>query len=144
MATHSTRPKAALALAGSWLLTLSLSTLAVAVLLLSASNWHAVRDQLQQLSLWQSWISIAACAGLLVISRKKHSENQQEWAQGALLIYVIGGLLTALVLHHGVLTQFLAQHESLLRQAQVLVLLALHWLCAVLALRSLWRFRQAG
>lgn len=70
MAIHSTRPKAALALAGSWLLTLSLSTLAVAVLLLSASNWHAVRDQLQQLSLWQSWISIAACAGLLVISRK--------------------------------------------------------------------------
>lgn len=116
----------------------------MAVLLLSASNWHAVRDQLQQLSLWQSWISIAACAGLLVISRKKHSENQQEWAQGALLIYVIGGLLTALVLHHGVLIQFLAQHESLLRQAQVLVLLALHWLCAVLTLRSLWRFRQAG
>lgn len=70
MAAHSTRPNAALALAGSWLLTLSLSTLAVAVLLLSASNWHAVRDQLQQLSLWQSWISIAACAGLLVISRK--------------------------------------------------------------------------
>ena len=144
MTAHSPRPKAALALAASWLLTLSLSTLAVVVLLVSAGNWHAIRGPLQQLSLWQSWISIAACAGLLVISRKKHSEKQQEWAQGALLIYVLGGLLTALVLHHGVLTQFLAQHESLLRQTQVLGLLLLHWLCAVLTLRSLWRFRQPG
>ena len=80
---------------------------------------------------------------LLVISKRKHSETQEPWAQAA-LVFVMGGLLTALVLHYGLLPQWLAQTSALLKQAQMLVFMLLHWLCALLALRKIWLARKAG
>lgn len=139
MAAGSVSRKVALALSSFWLLTLSLSLLAAVALLVFSQNWHAVRGPLQQLSLWQSWISIAACAVLLAISRKKHDESQQPWAQGALLIYVLGGLLTALLWHHGVLPQWLAHATSLWKSVQLMGLLLLHWGCAAASVRHIWR-----
>lgn len=141
MAAGKASLRAPLALAGTWLVTASLSVLAVPVLVATVPYWHEVRGHLQQLGLWQTWISIAACVGLLVISRKKHSETEQSWAQGALLIYVIAGLLTAVILNYGVLPQFLAKSNSTGLQIQIAVLVLVHWLCAAISVRSLCRHR---
>ena len=43
----------------------------------------------------QTYISIAACACLLVLSKQKHAEKTEEWAQAA-IVFVILGLLLAL------------------------------------------------
>lgn len=142
MAAHTASFKAALILAGVWLLSASLSALAVPVLMASVPYWHEVRLHLQQLALVQTWISIAACVGVLAISRRKHSETEQPWAQGALLIYVVGGLLTAILLNYGVLPQFLAKSGSTGPQLQVLGLVLGHILCAGLAARSLCQHRK--
>lgn len=132
-----------LVLAGGWLLSASLSALAAPVLIATVPYWHEVRVYLQQLALWQTWISIAACVGLLLISKRKHSENEEAWAQGALLIFVLGGLLTAILLNYGVLPQWLVHASSGFKQLQVAALVLLHWLCACLTLRGLLQLRKA-
>lgn len=130
------------ALSGLWLLTASLSALAVPVLIASVPYWHDLRHYLQQQGLWQTWVSIAVCVGLLVISRRKHAETEEAWAQGALLIFVMGGMLTGILLNYGVLPQWLVQPASLIKTAQVLVLMVLHWGCALQTWRCLRRFDQ--
>lgn len=130
------------ALSGLWLLTASLSALAVPVLMASVPYWHDLRHYLQQLGLWQTWVSIAVCVGLLVISRRKHAETEEAWAQGALLIFIMGGMLTGILLNYGVLPQWLVQPASLIKTAQVLVLMVLHWGCALQTWRCLRRFDQ--
>lgn len=142
MASGTASLKWPLSLASIWLLTATLSVLAVPVMLATVPHWHTVRGHLAQLGLVQAWISIAACVGLLVISKRKHAENQEAWAQGALLIFVMGGLLTAVLLNYGVLPQWLVQPASWLKQVQVWVLMALHWGCAFFTVRSLLQFRR--
>ena len=141
MVASPTSFKVALALAGIWLVSASLSAVAAPVIIASVPYWHEVRGHLQQLGLVQTWISIAACVGLLVISRKKHSETEQTWAQGALLIYVLAGLLSAIVMNYGVLPQFLAKSNSTGSQIQMGALILLHWGSALMALRSLLKHR---
>ncbi len=77
-----------------------------------------------------------------MLSKRKHAETQEAWGQGALLIFVLGGLVTAILLNYGVLPQWWVKSASLLLMAQVLVLMVLHWLCALLTLRSLLNFRK--
>lgn len=144
MATDTTSLKAPLALAGVWLATASASALAVPVIVATVPYWHTVRVYLEQLGLWQTWISIAACLGLLMLSKRKHAETQEAWAQGPLLIYVLGGMLTAILLNYGVLPGWLVKPSSLWQTAQVIVILLLHWCCAWLALRSLRKSRAQG
>lgn len=131
-----------LALAGGWLLMASLSALAAPVLIATVPYWHELRLYLAQLALWQTWVSIAACVGLLSISRRKHAETEEGWAQGALLIYVLGGLLSAILLNYGVLPQWLIKSASLALTAQVLALMLVHWCCAWRTLRGLLKFRK--
>ena len=142
MAAGTPSLKWPLSLASLWLLTATLSALAVPVLMATVPYWHTVRAYLAQLGLWQTWISIAACVGLLVLSRRKHAENEEAWAQGALLIFVMGGLVTAILLNYGVLPQWLVQSSAGWKQLQVLVLMGLHWVCAALTLRSLLQYRR--
>lgn len=132
-----------LSLASLWLLTATVSALAAPVIIATVPYWHTVRVYLAQLGLVQTWISIAACVGLLVISRRKHAENEEAWAQGALLIFVMGGLLTAIALNYGVLPQWLVRSASMALTAQVVVLLVLHWCCACWTLRGLLKFRKS-
>ena len=142
MAAGTPSLKVPLSLASLWLLTATASALAVPILLATVPSWHVVRGHLAQLGQWQTWISIAACVGLLVISKRKHAETEEAWVQGALLIFVLGGLVTAILLNYGVLPQWLVQPASLLKQAQVLVLMALHWGSAFFTLRNLLQFRR--
>ena len=131
-----------LALAGVWCVTATLSVLAGPLILATVPYWHEVRLYLAQIGLLQAWISIAACVGLLTLSRKKHSENEEGWAQGALLIYVLGGVVTAVLLNYGVLPTWLTKPAALVLTVQVLVLALLHWCFACLTLRSLLKFRK--
>ena len=131
-----------LALAAIWLLSASLSALAVPVIIATVPYWHEVRVHLAQIGLWQTWISIAACVVLLSLSRKKHAETEEGWAQGALLIYVLGGVVTAVLLNYGVLPRWLVQSASFVLTAQVVAVMLLHWCCAALTLRSLLAYRK--
>ena len=142
MVTGTTSLKAPLALAGVWLATASASALAVPVIIATVPYWHTVRVYLEQLGLWQTWISIAACVGLLMLSKRKHAETEETWAQGAMLIYVLGGVLTAILLNYGVLPRWLVKSSSLALTAQVLAIMLMHWCFAWLSLRSLLKSRS--
>lgn len=133
--------KVPMALAGLWLLTASVSVLAVPLIIATVPGWHTITRYLQMVSGVQTWFSIAACLGLLMLSRRKHSEIEEEWAQGAILIYVLGGVISAVLLNYGVFPQWLAKSASLVKQAQVLALMLLHWCCAWCTWRSLRRHR---
>ena len=138
----STSHRLPLALAVIWLLTTTCSLLAVPVLIATVPYWHEVRGYLQQLGLWQTWVSVVACVGLLALSRRKYAETEERWAQGALPIYVLGGMVTAIAMNYGVLPLWLAHPASWLKMAQLLGLVLLHWCCALLAWRSLWHHHQ--
>lgn len=82
----------------------------------------------------QAWISIACCALLLVFSKRKYEEKQEPWAQVA-LIFVLGGLLLALVGQYGVAPRILAKQGAVWGYAGVF-LYGLQW---VSALCTLWQ-----
>ena len=77
----------------------------------------------------QAYISIACCALLLVISRKKHSQSIETWAQSA-LVFVILGMLLALVLQFGVAPRVIAYHGIRLWHNLATGLYIGQWLCA--------------
>ena len=83
----------------------------------------------------QTYISIAACACLLVLSKKKHAEKPEEWAQAA-IVFVILGLLLALLVQYGVAPRIVARQNLKLWHGVGTVMYAGQWLCA---LAVLWR-----
>lgn len=82
----------------------------------------------------QTWISIACCALLLVFSKRKYAEKQEAWAQVA-MVFVLGGLLLALVGQYGVAPRVVARQGAVWQYA-AMALYALQWLCA---LCTLWQ-----
>lgn len=82
----------------------------------------------------QTWISIACCALLLVFSKRKYAEKQEPWAQAA-LVFVLAGLLLALVGQYGAAPRVLAKQGAVWVYAGV-AFYALQWLCA---LCTLWK-----
>ncbi|ADV00236.1 DUF4149 domain-containing protein [Alicycliphilus denitrificans] len=82
----------------------------------------------------QTYISIACCALLLVVSKKKHAEKPEEWAQAA-MVFVIAGLLLALLVQYGVAPRIVARQNLRLWHGAGSAMYALQWLCA---LRVLW------
>lgn len=133
-----------LAITLTWWLSMTVTVVTVAVLMATVPAWHSLRVQLAQLGVWQCWASVLACVALLLLSRQRQSGQEQPWAQGALLIFVLGGLLSAVVLNYGVLGQLLLQPASWLYRAQTVGLLVLHWVLAGLSLRHVLRYRRRG
>lgn len=82
----------------------------------------------------QTYISIACCALLLVISKQKHAEHQEAWAQAA-IVFVIAGLLLALLVQYGVAPRIIARQNLRLWHGVGSAMYVLQWLCA---LRVLW------
>ena len=82
----------------------------------------------------QTWISIACCALLLVFSKQKYAEKQEPWAQAA-MVFILGGLLLALLGQYGVAPRILAKQGAVWQQVGV-GLYALQWCCA---LGTLWK-----
>ena len=83
----------------------------------------------------QTYISIAACACLLVLAKQKHAEKPEEWAQAA-IVFVILGLLLALLVQYGVAPRIVARQNLKLWHGVGTVMYAGQWLCA---LAVLWR-----
>ncbi|RYF49472.1 MAG: DUF4149 domain-containing protein [Comamonadaceae bacterium] len=86
----------------------------------------------------QTFISIACGALLLVLSKRKFAETEEEWARAA-MIFIIGGLLLALVVQYGVAPRIVARQNLKLWHSVGTALYALQWLCA---LAVLWRTVQ--
>lgn len=86
----------------------------------------------------QTYISIACCAGLFLFSKQRHAENMEPWAQAA-IVFVISGLLMALLLQYGAAPRILAKQNLPLWQGVGIVIYVLQWLCA---LAVFWRTLQ--
>ncbi len=83
----------------------------------------------------QTFISMACGVLLLVSSRRRHAETQEAWAQAA-MVFIIGGLLLALLAQYGVAPRIVARQNLKLWHSVGTVMYALQWVCA---LAVLWR-----
>ena len=117
----------------------SLTAMAVAVLVAHGYLPSPTQAAGMQASLLaaQTWISIACCALLLVFSKRKFAEKQEEWAQKA-MVFVLGGFVLALVAQYGIAPRVMAR-QGVLWSYGALLAYALQWICA---LCTLWRCAQ--
>ncbi|GKS73623.1 DUF4149 domain-containing protein [Acidovorax sp. SUPP950] len=83
----------------------------------------------------QTFVSIACCVCLFLLSKRRHAETQEDWAQAA-LVFVIAGLLLALLVQYGVSPRIVARQNLRLWHSVGSVMYALQWGCA---LAVLWR-----
>ncbi|WP_295907318.1 DUF4149 domain-containing protein [uncultured Xanthomonas sp.] len=83
----------------------------------------------------QTFVSMACGVLLLVLSRRRHAETQEPWAQAA-MVFIIGGLLLALLVQYGVSPRIVARQNLKLWHSVGTAMYALQWLCA---LGVLWR-----
>ncbi len=81
----------------------------------------------------QTYISIACCACLMVLSKRKHAETQEQWAQAA-MVFVIGGLLLALLVQFGVAPRIVARENLRIWHAVGSGMYLVQWLCAGITL----------
>ncbi|MBS0467282.1 MAG: DUF4149 domain-containing protein [Proteobacteria bacterium] len=82
----------------------------------------------------QTYISIACGALLLVLSKRRHAEMPEQWARAA-MVFVIAGLLLALLVQYGVAPRIIARQNLRLWHGAGSAMYVLQWLCA---LRVLW------
>lgn len=88
----------------------------------------------------QTYISIAACACLLVVSRRKHAEKPEEWAQAA-MVFIVLGLLLALMMQYAVAPRIVARQNLRLWHSAGSLMYAAQWLCALM---TLWKTARQG
>jgi hypothetical protein len=83
----------------------------------------------------QTWVSIACCAMLLVLSKRRQAEKIEEWAHAA-IGFVIAGMLLALLVQYGVSPKIVARENLKLWHGVGTAMYALQWGCAAVVL---WR-----
>ena len=88
----------------------------------------------------QTWVSIACAVVLLLISRPKGSVAQYPWAQVA-IIFVLGGMLLALLSQFGVAPRIVARDNLRLWHSVGTALYVAQWGCA---LAVLWQTQRRG
>ncbi len=88
----------------------------------------------------QTYISIAACACLLVLSKRKHAEKPEPWAQAA-MVFIILGLLVALLVQYGVAPRIVARENLRLWHGVGSAMYLVQWLCAG---ATLWKVAKQG
>ena len=88
-----------------------------------------------QLFAAQTWVSVACCVALLVLSRQKGAETLEEWAREA-IGFVVAGLLFALLVQYGVAPRIVARENLKLWHSLGSVLYVLQWACAAVVV---WR-----
>lgn len=88
----------------------------------------------------QTYISIACCACLLVISKRKHAETEEQWARAA-MVFVILGLLLALLVQYGVAPRIVARQNLRLWHSVGSAMYLVQWLCAGI---TLWKTARQG
>ncbi|BEU97319.1 DUF4149 domain-containing protein [Acidovorax sp. DW039] len=86
----------------------------------------------------QTWVSVCCALVLLLISRPKGAVAQYAWAQAA-MVFIVGGMLLALVSQYGVAPRIVARQDLRLWHSVGMVLYALQWVCALLVLLRIQR-----
>ncbi|MFN4120513.1 DUF4149 domain-containing protein [Acidovorax sp.] len=88
----------------------------------------------------QTWVAVACCVVLLIISRPKQAPALYPWAQAA-MVFILGGMLLALLTQFGVAPRIVARQDLRLWHSVGTVMYALQWCCA---LAVLWLTLQTG
>jgi hypothetical protein len=83
----------------------------------------------------QTWVTVACCLVLLLLSKARYATVQQPWAQAA-MVFILGGLLLALLTQFGVAPRIVARQDLRLWHSVGTVMYAVQWGCA---LAVLWR-----
>lgn len=94
-----------------------------------------------RLFLAQTWVSVACALLLLLISRPKGSVTQYPWAQAA-IIFVLAGMLLALLSQFGVAPRIVARDNLRLWHSVGSVLYVAQWGCALAVLWQTLRRTQ--
>ncbi len=81
----------------------------------------------------QTWVAVACCLVLLLISRPKQAIAQYPWAQAA-MVFILGGMLLALLTQFGVAPRILARQDLRLWHSVGTVMYVLQWCCALAVL----------
>ena len=81
----------------------------------------------------QTWVTVACCVILLLISRPKQAVTQYRWAQAA-MVFILGGLLLALLTQFGVAPRIVARQDLRVWHGVGTVMYALQWGCALAVL----------
>lgn len=81
----------------------------------------------------QTWVAVACCLVLLLISRPKQAIAQYPWAQAA-MVFILGGLLLALLTQFGVAPRIVARQDLRLWHSVGTVMYVLQWCCALAVL----------
>ena len=77
----------------------------------------------------QTWVSVACCMLLLLISRPKGEVAQYPWARAA-IVFIVGGLLLALLVQFGVAPRIVARQDLRLWHSVGSVMYLAQWACA--------------
>lgn len=83
----------------------------------------------------QTWVTVACCLVLLLLSKARHATVQHAWAQAA-MVFILGGLLLALLTQFGVAPRIVARQDLRLWHSVGTAMYAVQWCCA---LAVLWR-----
>ena len=81
----------------------------------------------------QTWVSVCCALLLLLLSRPKGAVALYPWAQAAML-FIVGGMLLALVSQYGVAPRIVARQDLRLWHTVGSVLYGLQWVCALVVL----------
>ena len=88
-----------------------------------------------QLFAAQTWVGVVCCVVLLLLSRPQGDSTLYPWAQAA-MVFIIGGMLLALLNQFGVAPRIVARQNLRLWHSVGTVMYALQWCCAFAVL---WR-----
>ena len=91
----------------------------------------------------QTWVSVACCMLLLLISRPKGEVAQYPWARAA-IVFIVGGLLLALLVQFGVAPRIVARQDLRLWHSVGSVMYLAQWACAGAVLWYTLRSPPAG
>lgn len=103
--------------------------LAVPMLFANLGNPTVAGNMAAKLFAAQTWVTVACCVALLLLSKRRHAEQEEGWAKNG-LIFVIGGLLLALLVQYGVSPRIVARQDLRLWHTVGTVMYALQWVCA--------------
>jgi len=81
----------------------------------------------------QTWVAVACCLLLLLVSRPKQALAQYPWAQAA-MVFILGGMLLALLTQFGVAPRIIARQDLRLWHSVGTLMYALQWCCALAVL----------
>ena len=93
-----------------------------------------------QLFAAQTWVGVVCCVVLLLLSRPQGDSTLYPWAQAA-MVFIIGGMLLALLNQFGVAPRIVARQNLRLWHSVGTVMYALQWCCAFAVL---WRTLAGG